>query len=266
MITVNARKSKVKYICPIGFNLAFLKYKSEDPLCYRRKGPESFEDKFKDCVGNLYTARLYNSLNFTEPNLVLWTDYKSLYPGGPFIDWSYTESTGDILVTSYDVKYDPRLGLDEEFCVVIDPVNNMTATRCTEKHYRYCIVKPYPKEGDMDKDGCDDDYWRFWRPIPTCLTAVSGVGGGTVRANWRQSKELCSKRGGSLLSTGWRYANDPLLHTSGSSPIFPLGIVMSPDRTSVRFDTTDESDMVSVFVCIGGKFDIFMFSYPTIHE
>uniref|UniRef100_A0A1E1WIF6 G-protein coupled receptors family 2 profile 2 domain-containing protein n=1 Tax=Pectinophora gossypiella TaxID=13191 RepID=A0A1E1WIF6_PECGO len=242
-ITANAKKTKHK--CPIGFSLAYTKYKGDDPICYRRKGPESFADKFKDCTGNLYTSKLYHSLNFTEPNVILWTDYKSLYPGGPFIDWSYTGSTGDILLTTYDVKYDSNLGVDEELCVVIDPVTNFTATRCDENYYRYCFVKPYKGEDDMDRDGCSDlpDYWRFYSPRATCLTAVTGVGGGAVRANWRQAKDLCAKRGGFLLNKGWRYANNPLL-TTNTNPTIPLGIVLSNDNSSIRYDTPNEDALI----------------------
>lgn len=238
----NARKAQ-KYICPIGFSIAFPKYKDKDPICYRRKGPEKFADKFNDCSGNLYTSKLYHSLNFTEPNLVLWTEYKSSYPGGPFIDWSYTESTGNKFSTTSAVKYDSSLGLDEELCVIIDPISNFTATRCNELHYRYCFVKPYAKEDDMDEDGCEDleDFWRFWSPKPTCLARVSNV-----RANWRQAKEMCTRKKGSLLSKGWRYANNPLLF-SKPDPTFPLGIVLSPDNTTIRFDTSSDNTVVSIW-------------------
>ncbi|KAJ0180252.1 hypothetical protein K1T71_003656 [Dendrolimus kikuchii] len=216
--------AKRKYTCPIGFSIAYTR--GDDPICYRQKGPEAFGDKFKDCPGNLYTSKLYHSLNITKTELVLWAEYKSTYPGGPFIDWSYTESTGDMLLTTYDVNYDKSLGLDQELCVVIDPVMNFTASVCDEEHFRYCFIKPYPSENDMATEGCKEfsDSWRFYSPSPTCLKTIKGVGGGTVRATWKQAEELCHKKGAALLSKGWRYSNNPLLHTSDSYPMYPLGM------------------------------------------
>ncbi|KAJ2952471.1 hypothetical protein O0L34_g6782 [Tuta absoluta] len=242
LICINISANAKKYICPIGFSLAFTKYKGDDPICYRRKGPESFDDKFKDCTGNLFTSKLYNSLNFTETNLVLWTDYKSPYPGGPFVDQSYTDAAGDPPIVK-EVKYDQRLGINEELCVIIDPITNLTAARCNENHYRYCFVKTYEKQSKMDREGCEkEDYWRFYSPKATCLTALTGVGGGTVRANWRQSKDLCAKRGGALLSKGWRYANNNML-SSSTNPTFPLGIVLG-DNSTIRYDTSTEEDEI----------------------
>ncbi|CAH0406742.1 unnamed protein product [Chilo suppressalis] len=237
----SARK---RHTCPIGFRLAYTK--DETPICYREKGPEAFADKFNDCVGNVYTSKLYHSLNLTRTNKVLWTEYKSLYPGGPFIDWSYTESAGDILVTTYDVKYDASLGIDEELCVIIDPVSNFTATRCDEKHYRYCFVHPYPDENEMSRRGCAGfrGSWRFFSPSSNCLTAVTGVRGGTVRATWRQAQELCVNRGGSLLHRGWRYSNNPLLHTSGSYPMFPLGVMMNTEHDTLRYDADNDTELI----------------------
>ncbi|KAI5646152.1 7 transmembrane receptor (Secretin family) domain-containing protein [Phthorimaea operculella] len=241
-ICINITANAKKYVCPIGFSLAFTKFKGDDPICYRRKGPEAFDDKFKDCTGNLFTTKLYNSLNFTATNLVLWTDYKSPYPGGPFVDQSFTDAVGDTPIVK-EVKYDQRLGINEELCVVIDPITNLTAARCDENHYRYCFVKPYEKQSRMDKDGCEkEDYWRFYSPKATCLTALTGVGGGTVRANWRQSKDLCAKRGGALLSRGWRFANHHML-SSSTNPTFPLGIVLG-DNSTIRYDTSTEEDEI----------------------
>ncbi|CAG9783488.1 unnamed protein product [Diatraea saccharalis] len=240
----NRTTARKHHKCPIGFHLAYTK--DEMPICYREKGPETFAEKFKDCTGNLYTSKLYHSLNLTKTNKVLWTEYKSLYPGGPFIDWSYTASAGDILVTTYDVKYDTTLGIDEELCVIIDPVSNFTATRCYEKHYRYCFVHPYPDEHDMGRKGCAGfrGSWRFYSPTSDCLTAVTGVGGGTVRATWRQAQELCSKRGGSLLHRGWRYSNNPLLHTSGSYPMYPMGVVMNTEHDILRYDADNDTEEI----------------------
>ncbi|XP_063619930.1 adhesion G-protein coupled receptor G6-like isoform X2 [Cydia splendana] len=214
-----AKKETDTPICPIGFDLAYTGY--EKPICYRLKGSEAFKDIFEDCAGNLYTSELYHSLNITKPNVELWSGHKSLYPGGPFIDWSFSPSIGKVLTSTYDVKYNPSLGIDEELCVVIHPVNNFTAVRCTEKHYRYCMVEPY--EDTLSK--CEEltDYYRFWSPKATCLTPVT-VKGGKVRASWSQAQILCSKRGGSLLHRGWRYANNPLLHINKTDWTDPLGV------------------------------------------
>lgn len=233
-------------LCPIGFDLAYTRQK--DPYCLRLKGPEAFEDSFEDCAGNLYTSQLYYSLNLTRPNVDLWSGHKSLYPGGPFIDWSFTDTTGSVLTSTYDVKFNPALGLDEELCVIISPVSNFTAARCNERHYRYCIVHPYPDADDMTSDGCGEltDYYRFWSPKPTCLTPVTGKGGVGVRANWKQGQDLCLKRGGALLQRGWRYANNPLLHVVDTNWTSPLGMEMMPGDNLRWVNDEDGSNLVSV--------------------
>lgn len=235
--------------CPIGFEIAVTKDKSE-PLCYRLKGPEPFTDKFVGCTDNLYTSGLYNSLSFPKTNVKLWAEYKSLYPGGPYIDWSFTESTGDILTKSFEVPYDRSLGLSEELCAVISAeTGNLTGVGCHEQHYRYCIVKPY--DNDASQEGCEDydDYLRFFSPKATCVSSVNGVGGGNVRASWRQAHELCVRRRGSLLQRGWRYANHPLLHEPGEQNwTVPLGIVMTSQDSVLWIDEEDGYNVVSA-VC-----------------
>lgn len=229
---LEAKKSKKKVICPIGFQIAYSNIDGE-PLCYRLKGPERLTDKYVGCTGNLYTSKLYNSLNLTKSELVLWTEYKSLYPGGPFIDYSFTKSTGTLLESTFEVD-NPQKGIEEELCVVIDPVSNFTTTRCDEEFYRYCLVEPYADEDDLSNEGCDEfkGSWRFWSPKATCLSPATAIGGGAVRATWFQSKEICEKRGGTVLYNGWRYSNNPLLHISGSLPVYPLGITYDPQRHS----------------------------------
>ncbi|XP_045533779.1 adhesion G-protein coupled receptor G2 isoform X1 [Papilio machaon] len=228
-------------ICPVGFQLAFTKQK-EEPICYRKKGPEVFADMFNDCVGNLFSSSLYNSLNIANLNTVIWTEYKTIYPGGPFIDWSYSSSIGRLLFSTYDVNYNQELGLHEDLCLVIDPVSNFTATKCDEKHYRYCFLKPYPDEDEMTDEGCGDlwESWRFSSPRPTCLSVLSGVSGGPVRATWRQAQELCEKNGGSILNRGWRNANNPMFQAAGYSRTYPLGIIMSSDFSMLRYDAEDD--------------------------
>lgn len=230
--STEAKKSKRKVICPIGFQVAYSNIKGE-PICYRIKGPEKISDKYISCTGNLYTASLYNSLNLTKSELVLWTDYRSAYPGGPFIDNSFTKSTGSLLESTFEVD-NILESIDDELCVVIDPVTNFTTTGCDEEYYRYCLVEPYADEDSMSREGCEDlkGSWRFWSPRATCLSPATAVGGGAVRATWFQSKEICDKRGGTVLYNGWRYSNNPLLHISGSFPIYPLGITYDPQRHS----------------------------------
>ncbi|KAG6448639.1 hypothetical protein O3G_MSEX005616 [Manduca sexta] len=218
----HAKKSP-KHQCPIGFKIAYSNEK-EDPICYRLKGPESFSDSLKDCAGNLYTSKLYYNYNITKSDEVLWTEYRSLYPGGPFADWSYSDPTGDLLSTSFKVSHDKYSTIDEYSCIVIDPVSNFTAVSCEERNYRYCVVKPYSDKGNTE--GCEKfkDSLRFSSPWPTCVVAVSAVGGGAVRATWSQAKELCEKRGGYLLNKGWRYSNNPFFATSGSYRMYPMNI------------------------------------------
>ncbi|KAH9634823.1 hypothetical protein HF086_012237 [Spodoptera exigua] len=226
---LEAKKSK-RVRCPIGFQIAYSNLKG-DLICYRLKGPEKLTDKYVGCSGNLYTSKLYNSLNLTKSELVLWTEYKSLYPGGPFIDYSFTKSIGSLLENTFEIN-NPQPSIDEELCIVMDPVSNFTTARCDEMYYRYCLVQPYDEPDDMSKEGCEDfkDSYRFWSPKSTCLSAATAVGGGPVRATWNQSKEICEKRGGTLLYNGWRYSNNPILHVLESFPNYPLGITYDPQR------------------------------------
>lgn len=266
LLCIHISTARQRHACPIGFSLAYFKFENSDPICYRRKGPETFDDKFTDCAGNLFTSRLYHSLNITKEIISLWTDYKSLYPGGPFIDWSYNEFMGDMLTPNYSVDYDPSLGIDEELCVFIHPVTNFTAARCNAKHYRYCFLKPLEDdEDDMDRDGCEDlkefNYWRFWSPKPTCLTSVTPTKGRNVRATWRQAQKSCAERKGYLLSTGWRYASSPLFH-SETDDSFPLGIMLSDDNTTIEFDNKNITVSYLEYLRHGVRFMI----YSGFHE
>ncbi|CAH2086900.1 unnamed protein product [Euphydryas editha] len=219
--------------CPIGYSLLYTKDKSS-PYCFRRKGPETFADKYKGCVGNLYTSKLYHEINLTKPDYVVWTEYKSMHPGGLFVDWSYTKSIGDKFDAVYDVTIDPSLDLEEELCLVIDPVSNYTAVKCNEMHYSYCVVKVYDDDYEDHKKNEEcaglKDSLRFRSPESTCLSVLSGVGGGAVRATWHQAQELCMKKGGSLLNRGWRLSNYPMFRS------------MSADYSVLRYDTADDQN------------------------
>lgn len=243
-------KSTESYICPLGFSLAFTKEDAK-PICFKRKGPEPFSDKYKDCNSNLFTVELYQDLNISKPDFTFWTDYKTFYPGGLFVKGSLSRNNYlQELKSSLDVSLKGALDLKDELCVVIDPVSNFTAVRCSEKHYRYCFVEPY--NDGVETDGCEGliDGKRFQSPEPTCLTALTGVEGGTVRATWSQAQKLCQKKGGSLLNRGWRYVNSPILH-SGSSKMYPLAMVMSTDYASLRYDLEYDHSEVRFFdVCI----------------
>ncbi|XP_038215558.1 adhesion G-protein coupled receptor G6-like isoform X2 [Zerene cesonia] len=242
--SVYGKKIK-KYTCPIGFSIAYTTDKGH-PICYRLKGPEKFTDQYKDCVGNLYTSKLYLALNFTSPNIVLWTEFKSLYAGGTFVDWSYTKTMGSELDSSFEVNIDPTIDTGEGLCVAINPISNFTAVKCTDNYYRYCFLKPYPDEDEVSDTGCDGlrDAVRFWSPESTCLTVLTGVGGGTVRATWKQAQDLCAKRGGSLLNRGWRYSNNPMFHESGFNNTYPLGMIMSSDLNTLRYDSTNDQSEI----------------------
>ncbi|XP_045783619.1 adhesion G-protein coupled receptor G2-like isoform X2 [Maniola jurtina] len=230
--------------CPIGFTLIYKKDKYT-PFCVRRKGPETFTELYKDCVGNLYTTKLYQELNISKPDYAVWTEYKTLYSGGVFIDWSHTRTTGDQF-KSDDVVLDPMLDVDGDLCLIMDPVSNFTAVKCHTNHYRFCVVKPYVKEG-MTKKGCEGlkDSFRFWSPVSTCLTVLTGVGGGAVRATWNQARDLCGKKGGYLLSHGWRYSNyKEFSYANNLNHTYPLGIVMSTNYSWLRYDAmTDHSEI-----------------------
>ncbi|XP_045485066.1 uncharacterized protein LOC111001031 isoform X2 [Pieris rapae] len=237
--------AKKKYTCPIGFSIAYTREKGH-PICYRLKGPESFSDKYTDCVGNLYTSKLYLDLNFTSPNMVLWTEFRSLYPGGTFVDWSFTKSMGTELDSSFEVNIDPTIDIGEELCVAMDPISNFTAVKCSDKYFSYCFVRPYSDEEDISDIGCEDirDAVRFWSPESTCLTVLTGVAGGLVRATWKQAQDLCGKRGSSLMYRGWRYSNSPIFHDAGYNNTYPLGVVMNSEFTSLRYDTVyDQSEV-----------------------
>ncbi|XP_047527962.1 uncharacterized protein LOC125064781 isoform X2 [Vanessa atalanta] len=227
--------------CPIGYSLFFTKSK-HTPYCFRRKGPETFADKYKDCAGNLYTSKLYNEMNITKPDYVIWTEYKSMHPGGLFVDWSYTKTIGEKFDAVYDVTIDPTLDLEEELCLVIDPVSNYTAVKCNEQQYSFCVIKAYDYKDNTKGEGCEGlkDSLRFWSPESTCLSALTGVGGGAVRATWNQAQDLCTKKGGSLLNRGWRLSNYPMFRNSGINYTYPLGIVMSSDYSLLRYDATND--------------------------
>ncbi|CAG9095528.1 unnamed protein product [Plutella xylostella] len=241
---VEAKKSKT-HACPIGFTLSYTKDK-EEPICHRLKGPEFFSEKFEDCTGNLFTYRLYQNLNLNHTRGVLWSEFKSLYPGGPFIDWSYTDSTGDILTKTYDVEYDSDLGLDDELCAIVLPTQALKAVRCKGKHFRYCMVRPYDEVEEVTDVGCQAfEGRRFYSPRATCLASITGVGGGNVRATWRQAEDLCERRGGSLLNRGWRYANNPIVHgTEDTSRALPLGVVMTTGDNLLWVDEEDGRNTV----------------------
>ncbi|XP_064071783.1 uncharacterized protein LOC113404752 isoform X1 [Vanessa tameamea] len=227
--------------CPIGYSIFFTKSKNT-PYCFRRKGPETFADKYKDCAGNLYTSKLYNEMNITKPDYVIWTEYKSMHPGGLFVDWSNTKTIGDKFDAVYDVTIDPTLDLEEELCLVIDPVSNYTAVKCNEQQYSFCVIKAYDYKDNTKGEGCEGlkDSLRFWSPESTCLSALTGVGGGAVRATWNQAQDLCTKKGGSLLNRGWRLSNYPMFRNSGINYTYPLGIVMSSDYSLLRYDATND--------------------------
>lgn len=254
---VDAKKSK-KQLCPIGFKLAYNRFKG-DFVCYKRKELETFDDVFDDCDGNLYTSRLYRSLNISKLDYsnTLWTEFKSFYPGGPFVSWSLSEEEWFVIDEINDDDRTaqiygsarPAVDIDQELCLVTNKFGNYTAVGCDEKFYRYCLVQPYSDRDDMTKKGCEDfrGSWRFDNSREICLLGVTGVGGGTVRATWNQSQALCARHGGSLLSKGWQYSNMPLFHTSGVSPtpIYPLGMFWDYDTKSLRYVAGDSIVEVS---------------------
>lgn len=247
-------------LCPIGFREA---YDSDgDPFCYRMKGPEAFKDKFQNCTGNLYTFKLLQSLTISHATQTIWTDYKTVYDGGPFVDWSYTGDSGNLLETTFEVTRDSMYNVNEELCVVIDPVFNFTAVRCDEKHYRYCIVNVYEEPEDMTFDGCKSlantditDYltedekqqrqtFMFWSPMPSCLLQVR-----QVRMTWSQSKDACESRGGSLLNRGWGYSNFPIFSSGLTrfAPFYPFGVIASANHSLLRYDADHDNALVSIF-------------------
>lgn len=77
------------------------------------------------------------------------------------------------------------------------------------------------------------------------MKTIKGVGGGTVRATWKQAEELCQKKGAALLSKGWRYSNNPFLHSSETYPMYPLGIEF--DSTgNLRYEGVYDNAVVSL--------------------
>ncbi|CAG9585851.1 unnamed protein product [Danaus chrysippus] len=225
--------------CPIGFTLLFRK---EGPLCYRRKGPELFSEKYRDCAGNLYSSELIHETNFTKPDHAVWTQYKSMYPGGFLYDTSFSKNYGkaisfDLHGVSTSIEL---LDKDEELCLILDPVSNYTLVNCNKRYYSYCVIRPYKSEESLV--GCQElkDSVRFWSPDSTCLTSLIGVGGGAIRATWNQAKELCWKNGASLLHRGWRYSNHPVFRGSFMNHTYPLGIIMSNDLSLLRYDAIQD--------------------------
>ncbi|XP_060810885.1 uncharacterized protein LOC106142285 isoform X2 [Amyelois transitella] len=241
---LEAKKSK-KQICPIGFKLAYNRLKG-DFICYKRKELESFAASLDDCDGNLYSSELYRSLNISklEYSNTLWSEYKSFYPGGPFVSWSRNEN--DWVVVKDINNYLPdnlKDDTDQDLCLVVNRTGEYVAVQCDDKFYRYCLVKPYGDREDLSKRGCEGfkGSWRFDNSKDICLLGVTGVGGGTVRATWNQSQALCARHGGALLSRGWQYANMPLFHMSDVSPtpVYPLGMMWDPERKVLRYVSED---------------------------
>lgn len=205
--------------CPIGYNLKYTG--NGTPLCYMLKGPEKFEEKFRDCIGNKYTLDLLRDLKITH-NGLLWGDHKTLYPGGIFIDMTYTNSTGN----AYPKIPETNSNWDQDLCTVLDPHKEdkqLLSTSCDDKVHRYCIIEAYSK--NVNTEGCADNFVRYKSPRSTCLANIEGVEGGAVRATWGQAQKMCNSRSSSLLQRGWRYANH-WLHQRQSGEI-PLGIFMS---------------------------------------
>ncbi|XP_026329453.1 uncharacterized protein LOC113237279, partial [Hyposmocoma kahamanoa] len=228
---------------PIGFSLAYYKtsghktFPNEKPICYKRKGPETFYDKFTDCPGNLFTIDWYNHANITEEDRVnaVWTDNKSFFSGGPFIQWSYNRFMGHIKEGLKSLYTESFSKLDGEVCVL----SNNLLVNCNEKHYRYCFITAFKRNEDMSRDGCEDlrdfNYWRFWSPKSTCLSLVTPTNGRNDGVTWHQAQKLCAERNGQLLSTGWRYASSSLKPFESSTG-FPFGIKLSfGSTTTVKF-------------------------------
>lgn len=224
LLWVQVSIASSEYNCPMGFNLTHIRnFSKSEPTCYKKKGPETFYDKFTNCTGNLFNMYWYYSANIVKPVETVWNDFKSLFSGGPFVHWVYESSMGNIedrlVILNYE-KMIPFAELDGELCVL----SNETSARCTDKHYSYCVLEPFKRNDIVARDGCEDlkdfNYSRFWSPIPICLTLVTPESGVT----WYQAHKLCTERKGQLLNTGWMYASSPLFHnTSRSSTGFPLG-------------------------------------------
>lgn len=206
-------------LCPIGF-----KFSDSILLCYRLKPSEKFEDKYINCAGNKYNLFLAKTLIAeTEIDRKVWTDYKSLYPGGIFVDWSDQNLTIKTDFLNLDVDND----LDEDFCLVWSPSDEEEKlVRCDEKHYRFCIIDPYDSFIIQSMPGCENNFIRFTSPRSTCLSSLEGVGGGSIRATWSQAQKMCNGRNATLLQEGWRYANYEMLWTNSTIRV-PLGIFMS---------------------------------------
>ncbi|XP_053625008.1 uncharacterized protein LOC128683407 isoform X3 [Plodia interpunctella] len=234
-----------KQICPIGFKVAYNRAKG-DHICYKRKELEPFSAVLDDCDGNLYSSKLHNSLDIfkLEYSDILWSEYKSFYPGGPFVSWSRNDREWSVVtdVNNYD-PYSLRYDISQDLCLAVNRTGEYIAVQCDDKYYRYCFVKPYSDVDDMRRKGCEGfrGSYRFVNSKDICLLGVTGVGGGTVRATWNQSQALCSRHGGTLLSRGWQYANVPMFHISDVSPTstYPLGIVWDPERKVLRYVSED---------------------------
>lgn len=115
-----------------------------DKFCYAlKKEPEQFADRFDHCPGNLFTYDLYNNLSLPNPErFSLWTDYKTLYPGGLLGDMSHTSSMGTILnTTTHKVSLGKNVSVDDELCVLHSYGINLSMVGCGERHYRYCVVE-----------------------------------------------------------------------------------------------------------------------------
>ncbi|XP_059047971.1 uncharacterized protein LOC131843360 [Achroia grisella] len=238
ILSITEAKKSETVLCPIGFKITYNE-NSGHYVCYKRK-LETFANIFKNCDGNLYSSKLYRSLNIDETEIdddepdgldEVWAEYKSLYPGGPFISTALNKYEDTIID---NVTYYPDLDIYQETCLIVNKLGLFTAVGCDEKHYRYCIVKPYDVKEETNQTGCDQDYQlyqRFNSPIELCVFDVTNEKEEHIEATWKQSQKLCAKYGGALLSRGWQYSNFHLFNkTNASTPIYPLGMIWNRER------------------------------------
>lgn len=195
-------------VCPIGFEEL---RRIDSPYiishCYRLKGPEKFDDKNENCIKNKYSIDFVRKYNLTKPGQLFWTNYKTLYSGGVFVD---TE-TGDVI----SKKAKTELDVDRDYCAVWNSeTDELISASCNDKFYRYCVVDALATRTQIDHKAI------FSSPRSTTLFVIDGV-----RATWSQAQMLCNARNATLLQKGWRYANVYKYWLKNNTT--PLGIFMS---------------------------------------
>ncbi|XP_013199458.1 adhesion G protein-coupled receptor L3 [Amyelois transitella] len=228
ILTLSTTAEEYSPLCPYGYNLTY-DNTQDNHICYKLKGLESFRDKYRNCNGNLYNLDLHRRLNVTNTRTKIWTDFISLYPGGPFAEWKHGNYVNDII---FNVTYEFENETLKELCLISDD-NEYFAVDCKDMYNRYCFIKPYSEIAGIEE--CDDNEpsFKFYSPEKACLLKIKTETG----LNWKQAKKLCESETTTLLSNGWIHTNADIFNRSSK---YPVGKIDNSELVNAIRDDTIE--------------------------